>query len=37
MDLTVDNRVISAVEIRPVQLGRLVGVFEFVIPFSGTV
>ena len=36
-DLTVINRVIAAVEFRPVQLGRLLGAFELVIPFSGTV
>jgi hypothetical protein len=37
MDLTVNNRIIAAVEIRPVQLGRLLGAFELVIPISGTV
>lgn len=37
MDLTVNSRVIAAVEIRPVQLGRLLGAFELIIPFSGTV
>lgn len=37
MDLTVNNRVIAAVEIRPVQLGRLLGAFELIIPVSGTV
>lgn len=37
MDLTVNNRIIAAVEIRPVQLGRLLGAFELVISFSGTV
>lgn len=37
MELTVNSRIIAAIEIRPVQLGRLLGAFELVIPFSGTV
>lgn len=37
MDLTVNNRIIAAIEIRPVQLSRLLGAYELVIPFSGTV
>lgn len=37
MDLTVNNRVIAAVEIWPVQLAPLLGAFELVISFSGTV
>ena len=37
MDLTVNNRIIAAVEIRPVQLGGLLAAFELVIPFFGTV
>ena len=37
MDLTVNSRIIAAVEIRPVQLARLLGAFELVIPFSGIV
>ena len=37
MDLTVNSRVIAAVEIRPIQLGRLLGAFELIIPFSGPV
>jgi len=37
MDLTVNNRIIASVEIRPIQLGRLLGAFELVIPFSSTV
>jgi hypothetical protein len=37
MDLTVNNRIIAAIDIRPVQLARLLGAFELVIPFSGIV
>lgn len=37
MDLTVNSRIIAAIEVRPIQLGRLLGAFELVIPFSGTV
>jgi hypothetical protein len=37
MDLTVNNRIIAAIDIRPVQLTRLLGAFELVIPFSGIV
>jgi len=37
MDLTVNNRIIAAIDIRPVQLGRLLGAYELVVPFSGTV
>lgn len=37
MDLTVNSRIIAAVGIRPVQLGRLLGAFELIIPFSGAV
>jgi hypothetical protein len=37
MDLTVNNRIIAAIDIRPAQLGRLLGAFELIIPFSGTV
>lgn len=37
MDLTVNNRILAAIEIRPVQLGRLLGAYELVVPFSGTV
>lgn len=37
MDLTVDNKIIAKVDIRPIQLTRLLGAFELVVPFSGTV
>jgi hypothetical protein len=37
MDLTVNNRIIAAIDIRPVQLTRLLGAFELVTPFSGIV
>jgi len=37
MDLTVNSRIVAAVEIRPIQLGRVLGAFELAIPFSGTV
>jgi hypothetical protein len=37
MDLIVNSRIIAAVEFCPVQLGQLLGAFELIIPFSGTV
>jgi len=37
MDLTVNSRIVAAVEIRPIQLGRVLGAFELAIPFSATV
>jgi len=37
MDLSVNHRIIAAVDIRPVQLARLLGAFELIVPFSGTV